>query len=113
MFGWVAQFRDGQCLRENDGYKWNDINIHLLEKLWLESFEHFGLERDRYPAFLEFVQFKTGILDNRGNIQMESQCIGWTDGVNEMIYRMTPGLMVVTIEVQLRVHFHPLSIIKK
>ena len=109
MIGWVAQMKNGRRLFEKEGMHWHEIDIHVMERLWLESYERYVLERKRIPRFLEFVQFKTGSVGIGGSAQFESQCIGWTDGAHEMIYRMVPGSSVVRMEIHPRIHFHPLS----
>ena len=110
MIGWAALMQDGRCLREKDGLRWDEIDIHTIQKLWLETFESCALERSTYSRLLEFVQYKTGAVGVGGVTAFESQCVGWTDGVHEMIYRVSPGSRAVRIEIHPRNHFHPKSL---
>ena len=110
MIGWIAQMHDGSLLHERNGVRWHEIDIHGIEKLWLESFERYTLERIRFPRLLEFVQFKSACIHGSGEAVFESQCIGWTDGIHEMVYRMIPDSSRVEVEIHPRTHFHPLSI---
>lgn len=109
MIGWVAQMSDGRCIRERNGAQWHEINIHQIELLWLESFEQYALDRRHLPRLLEFIQFKTGRITGCGDAAFESQCIGWTDGAHEIIYRASPCFPSVRMEIHPRLHFHPLS----
>ena len=109
MIGWVAVMNDGRMLRERDGCYWNDIDVDGVAKLWLESFEEYVVCRSRYPRLLEFIQFKTGSVQAGGKVRFDSQCIGWTDGVHEILFRMRPGSEDVRMELHPRTHFHPRS----
>ena len=110
MIGWIVQLESGRILREREGYSWCDIDVRWVDKLWLENYDDFVISRARYPRLLEFIQFKTGEVFLDGKVQFESQCIGWTDGVNEIIFRMRPGSGEVSMELHPRTHFHPCSI---
>ena len=110
MIGWIVQLDSGRILREREGYFWCDIDVRRVDKLWLEDHDDFVISRARYPRLLEFIQFKTGAVLLNGKVQFESQCIGWTDGVNEIIFRMRPGSEEVSMELHHRTHFHPCSI---
>jgi len=108
--GWVTRLCTGEIIREDERMSWNSINIHSIEELWIEGWEGYKIRRRYRPGFLEFVQFKTAVLDNSGLLCKENQCIGWTNGIHEFLYRVNLKNKKVTIEIIRRIHFHPLSL---
>ena len=88
---------------------WDDVDIHLIENLWLDGFERYKISRKNVKNFLEFVQFKTAAMYNKGNFYIESRCIGWSDGEREYLLRINEKSHKVTKDMIKRVHFHPLS----
>ena len=108
--GWNARLYSREIVRERDNIKWDNLNIHLIESLWLDGLERFKLSKNCIKNFLEFTQFKTARIDSGGNVNIESRCIGWGDGEKEYILRINEKTGRCKSETIKRVHFHPLSI---
>ena len=108
--GWNARLYSGEILRERDNIKWDDLNIHLIESLWLDGMEKFKFFKSCIKNFLEFIQFKTARMDSDRNVNIESRSIGWSDGEKEYVLRINEKTGRCTSETTKRVHFHPLSI---
>jgi len=106
---WIAKLYSGEIIREDDNVKWDEMDIHLIESLWIDGFENYKISRRNIKNFMEFVQFKTAGMDNRGNFFVESRCIGWSDGKSEFLLRINEKNHKVSMETIKRVHFHPLS----
>ncbi|MFC1562995.1 hypothetical protein ACFL4Z_02990 [candidate division KSB1 bacterium] len=107
--GWAVKLFSGEVIRESDSINWNDVNIHLIESLWIEGFEKYEFSKKNKNNFLEFVQFKTAVMDISGSFYVESRCIGWTDGKQEFIMRFNERSKNISTEIIKRIHFHPLS----
>jgi len=107
--GWIAKLYSGEIIREVDNIKWDDVNIHLIESLWIDGFEEYTISRKNVKNILEFVQFKTAAMDSKGNFYMESRSIGWSDGEREFLLRINEKTHRISTEIIGRVHFHPLS----
>nr|BDD44111.1 hypothetical protein 4 [bacterium] len=98
-------------MKESDAVRWNDVNIHLIEKLWIEGFEEYVLTRGRLENFVEFIQYKTASFEIGREVYIESRNIGWTDGEAEYVLTFFENGNKVIREINERVHFHPLSLI--
>ena len=107
--GWIAKLYSGEIVREDDNVKWDDVDIHLIESLWIDGFEKYKISRDNKKNFIEFVQFKTAAMDNKGNFYIESRCIGWSDGEREFLLKINEKSHKVLTEIIKRIHFHPFS----
>ena len=107
--GWNARLFSEKIIREADNIKWDDIDIHLIDTLWIDGYEKYKISRNHIKRFLEFVQFKTAAVGLYGNVFIESRCIGWTDGDREFIYRIDERTGKIKTEIIERTHFHPLS----
>ncbi len=107
--GWAAQLFSGEIVRERDSAGWNDVNIHLVGRLWIEGFEEYALSRNILRNFVEFIQFKTACVGSEGKAVVESRCIGWTDGNKEFLIRICERTGEVSPEIVGRIHFHPMS----
>lgn len=108
--GWIARLFSGEMVRERDNIRWDDVNIHLIESLWLEGFEKYKISRNNIKNVLEFIQFKTAEIDVNGKVNIESRCIGWSNGEKEFILRINEKTGKASTEIIERIHFHPLSI---
>ncbi len=107
--GWTTKLFSGEIIKESENIKWNDVNIHLIESLWIDGFEKYKILRKSKKNFMEFVQFKTAAVDINGRFFIESRCIGWTDGKQEFIIRFNERNKSISTEIIERIHFHPLS----
>ena len=107
--GWIAKLYSGDIVREDDNVRWDDIDIHLIESLWIDGFEEYKIFRKNKKDFMEFIQFKTAAVNISGEFFIESRCIGWTDGQQEFIIRIDERNKNISEEVIKRIHFHPYS----
>ena len=96
--GWNARLYSGEILRERDNIKWDDLNIHLIESLWLDGLEKFKFSKSCIKNFLEFVQFKTARMDSDRNVNIESRSIGWSDGEKEYVLKISEKTYTYGVE---------------
>ena len=96
--GWNARLRSGIIVRQRDGIKFTETDLHNIEEMWLDGMECVVINRSFCPGFVEFVQFETAQATPTG-CEKQGQFIGWTNGDMEYIIGST-------IE---RHNFHPES----
>ena len=106
---WLAELADGTIIRERDGARWADVDIHAVVRLWLRGHEQRAWARRNDPALVEFIQFRTARVEPGGALRAESQSVGWTDGQWEHLYRVDAATGAGTFEQGPRVHYHPRS----
>ena len=73
--GWAVTMFSGETVKERDNLSWNDIDIRLIEKLWIEGFEEYALSRNVLSNFVEFIQFKTACIGSNLSSLLRSRTL--------------------------------------
>lgn len=82
--GWNARYKSGIIVRQADGLKFNDSDLHTIEEMWLDGLERAAINRKYCPGFVEFVHFESAEVVNYG-IKKTGEFIGWSDGDTEYL----------------------------
>jgi len=99
--GWNARLNSGIVVRQSDGVKFSDVNIHAIEEMWIDDLENIRIHRQYCPGFVEFVQYEVACVTQRGPEKV-AEFIGWTNGDVEFVFGITRE----------KHNFHPQSVLK-
>ena len=80
--------KSGVIVRQRDGVRFCDVDLHSIAEMWLDELERVSIRREGCPGFVEFIQFETARATLSG-AEKTGEYIGWTNGEVEFVLGIT------------------------